>query len=84
MKAADQGLVEKMSFRFLITGEEDDVHQQPRRSKYFNYSRHVTLFIGHTSKQEKPINFVSQEPISEFEKFCSISEIQKIYYIYTF
>ena len=26
MKASDQGLVERLSFRFLITGEEDDEH----------------------------------------------------------
>ena len=45
MKAADQGLVDKMSFRFLITGEEDDDQQQPHRSKYFPFSIHVTLFI---------------------------------------
>ena len=30
-KAAEQGLVERRSFRFLVTGEEDDEHEQFNR-----------------------------------------------------
>ena len=33
-KAADQGLVERRSFRFLVTGEEDDDHEQFNRTQY--------------------------------------------------
>ena len=33
-KAADQGLVERRSFRFLVTGEEDEDHQQFDRTQY--------------------------------------------------
>ena len=34
IKAADQGLVERRSFRFLVTGKEDDDHEQFNRTQY--------------------------------------------------
>ena len=36
-KAADIGLVERMSFRFLVTGEEDDKHEDLEETKYENF-----------------------------------------------
>ena len=43
-KAADQGLVDRTSFRFLITGEEHEDHDQFDQSKYV-----CVFFADHTS-----------------------------------
>ena len=42
-KAADKGLVDRTSFRFLITGEENEDHDQFDRSKYVG-----VFFADHT------------------------------------
>ena len=81
MKAADQGLVEKMSFRFLITGEEADDHQQPHRSKYFSLLTICHLNYGDAfdfGKKLQPMPnsaLIPSNTSMNFERFCSTSEL---------